>query len=149
AAVERALDYQMMALQQLGAAAGALDAESLFGNPSSSPGSGVAVPIGSGLSFSGGALIVSGISGSGTVTQVNTGTGLTGGPITGVGTVSMSTITPGFVLANFSGATAAPRGVQVAAGSGVSVSTTTTTLTLSSQYVLISDNSPAATASVV
>lgn len=49
-------------------------------------------------------------SGAGTVTQVNSGTGLTGGPITATGTLSLATVTDNQVLANITGATAAPVG---------------------------------------
>lgn len=134
-AVERGLDYlTMIAQQQEGGAAGSLDAQSLFGNPQAVSAAGISVPIGSGLSFSGNTLVVSGISGSGTVTEVNTGTGLSGGPITGIGTVSMSTITTGCVLANFSGATAAPRGVLLTVSGGLTASSTTTSLTISQVF---------------
>ena len=112
--VEGALDYQMMALQQLGS--GSLTAETLFGNPTSLAAPGQAVSLGSGLSFSGTALVVSGISGSGTVTEVNTGTGLTGGPITGVGTISMSSISASSILANATTASAVPTAVTLGAG---------------------------------
>jgi hypothetical protein len=47
-------------------------------------------------------------SGAGTVTQVNTSTGLIGGPITGTGTISFATVANQTLLANISGATAAP-----------------------------------------
>ena len=46
--------------------------------------------------------------GAGTVTNIATGAGLTGGPITSTGTISFATIADGDVLANVSGATAAP-----------------------------------------
>jgi hypothetical protein len=46
--------------------------------------------------------------GSGTVTNINTGAGLVGGPITGTGTLSLATIADNALLANISGATAAP-----------------------------------------
>lgn len=142
--VEGGLDYEMMAIQQLerqiNAAGGALDASSLFGNPTTASAAGASVTLGSGLSFSGNTLVVSGVSGSGTVTQVNTGNGLTGGPVTGVGTVSLSTITTGYVLANFSGATAAPRGVLLSAGDGITLSSTTTSLVIAgTSRVLISE----------
>lgn len=46
--------------------------------------------------------------GGGTVTSVGTGTGLTGGTITTTGTISLATVIDGALLANISGATAAP-----------------------------------------
>ncbi len=128
--VEGALDNLEMQIQQIAGASGTINAESLFGNPSTTAGAGRSIAIGSGLSFSGTTLVVSGVSGSGTVTQVNTGTGLSGGPITGVGTITLSTITTGMVLANYSGATAAPQGVTITAGTGITLSSTTTSLTI-------------------
>jgi hypothetical protein len=131
--IEQAFDYQTMVSQQLAEGAGqTIDALSLFGNATSTAGAGGSIALGSGFTFSGSTLAISGISGSGTVTQVNTGAGLTGGPITGVGTITMATITTGMVLGNFSGATAAPQGVTVAAGAGITLSTTTTSLTIAS-----------------
>jgi hypothetical protein len=59
--------------------------------------------------------------GSGTVTSVASGAGLTGGPITATGTLSLATIASDTMLANISGATAAP---------------TATTLTLLLDHVL-------------
>ena len=47
-------------------------------------------------------------SGAGTVTNIATGAGLTGGPITSTGAIALATIADGDVLANVSGATAAP-----------------------------------------
>lgn len=76
--------------------------------------------------------------GSGTVTYVATGTGLSGGPITTTGTITLSTITTGMMLGNFSGATAAPQGVTIAAGTGASISSTTTSLTISAPGASIS-----------
>lgn len=46
--------------------------------------------------------------GTGTVQSVGSGTGLTGGPITGTGTLSLAAIPDSDVLANISGASAAP-----------------------------------------
>ena len=50
---------------------------------------------------------------SGTVTQINSGLGLTGGPITSSGTLSLSAIAVGDVLANVGGFSAAPNAVSV------------------------------------
>jgi len=52
--------------------------------------------------------------GSGTVTSIATAGGVTGGPITGSGTISLDPIATSRVLANISGATAAPTPVSVA-----------------------------------
>ncbi len=53
--------------------------------------------------------------GSGTVTTVNTSNGIIGGPITTSGTVSLATIADTHLLANVSGAVAAPTGTSVTA----------------------------------
>lgn len=127
--VEGALDKLTMLVQQM-TPEGDYGVPFLAGNPTLVPGVFRQIELGSGLTFSGNVISVSGISGSGSVTQINTGTGIAGGPITGVGTVSLSTFTSGFVLANFSGATAAPVPVQLAAGTGITFSGTTTSLTL-------------------
>ena len=47
-------------------------------------------------------------SGVGTVSEIDTGAGLTGGPITLTGTISLSPIVSGLVLANTTGVVAAP-----------------------------------------
>jgi len=52
--------------------------------------------------------------GSGTVTSIATTGGITGGPITGSGTVSLEQIATSRVLANISGATAAPTAISTA-----------------------------------
>lgn len=49
-----------------------------------------------------------GSGGGGTVTQVNNGTGITGGPITTSGAIGLASIADADILANISGATAAP-----------------------------------------
>lgn len=128
--VEQGLDYlTMIAQQQEGGAAGSIDAQSLFGNPQASSAEGISVPLGSGLSFSGNTLVVSGISGSGTVTSVDTGAGLIGGPITGVGTIAVNTasitpamlsFTPGMVFITSS----TPTGVGTVTFSGITSSYT-------------------------
>ena len=51
--------------------------------------------------------------GAGTVTSVATGAGLTGGPITGAGTISLASVADKNLLANISGASAAPAAVTV------------------------------------
>ena len=51
--------------------------------------------------------------GGGTVTSIATGAGLTGGPITGAGTISLASVADKNLLANISGASAAPAAVTV------------------------------------
>jgi hypothetical protein len=48
------------------------------------------------------------VSGTGTVTNIATNNGLTGGPITTTGTIGLTPIAPGDVLANVTGGTAVP-----------------------------------------
>lgn len=71
------------------------------------------IDIGSGLTLNSGTLEATGS--GGTVTQVDTGGPLSGGPIIGTGTISMSAIASGLVIANSGSVSAVPAAATVTA----------------------------------
>jgi hypothetical protein len=93
------------------------DGQLLIGDSSSGGLDKATLTAGTGITVTNGhgTITIASTSSGGTVTSVGSGAGLTGGPITGSGTLSLAAIADGDVLANTSGASAAPIATTVSA----------------------------------